>query len=327
MFGILKTPEVLDFQIDYLILLQNFRTLTEGKFDELFVFITRFGEILIPLVIIAIFYWCFNKKQGVFLLLSTGIAEVFNQILKMTACIYRPWILSSKIQPSAEVLKTAGGYSFPSGHTTMATSLFGGIALLKPTKLIIPLMLVIIFLVALSRNYLGVHTIQDVIFGFLISLFVMFSMFCMLNKAEKYKYGDLIVFILGSVFAFGLLLYIHFKSYPLDYVNGELLVNPEKMKSSAYLYAGYSFGAFLGWFIEKKLINFELPKTKKEGVIRFLVGIVPLIILLSHSRDGFILALGKNWGTFLNFFAFSFYVTVLYPLVIKFGLSKIKFFH
>ncbi|MBQ3101642.1 phosphatase PAP2 family protein [bacterium] len=326
MFGILKTPEVLDFQIDYLILLQNFRTLTGGKFDELFVFITRFGEILIPLVIIAIFYWCLNKKQGAFLLLSTGIAEVFNQFLKMTACIYRPWILSSRIQPSAEVLKTAGGYSFPSGHTTMATSLFGGIALLKPTKLIIPLMLVIIFLVALSRNYLGVHTIQDVVFGFLISLVVMLTMFCALKKAEKYKYGDLIIFLLGSFCAFGLLLYIHFKSFPLDYVNGELLVNPEKMKSSSYLYAGYAFGAFLGWFTEKKLINFELPKTKKEGIIRFLIGIVPLIILLSHSRDGFILALGKNWGTFLNFFAFSFYVTVLYPLVIKFGLSKIKFF-
>ena len=326
MFGILKTLEVLDFQIDYLIFIQNFRTLTEGKFDELFVLITRFGEILIPLVIITFFYWCLNKKQGAFLLLSTGTAEVLNQFLKMTACIYRPWVLSDRIQPSAEVLKTAGGYSFPSGHTTMATSLFGGIALLKPTKLIIPIMLIIIFLVAFSRNYLGVHTIQDVVFGFLISLVVMFSMFCALKKAEKHKHGDVIVFLLGSIFAFALLLYIHFKSFPLDYVQGELLVNPEKMKSSSYLYAGYAFGAYLGWFIEKKLINFEMPKGKKESIIRFLIGIIPLTIMLSFSREGFILVLGKNWGTFLNFFVFSLYVTVLYPLIIKFGLNKIKFF-
>ncbi len=326
MFGILKTPEVLDFQIDYLIFLQNFRAATENRFDELFIFITRFGEILIPLLIIACFYWCLNKKQGAFLLLSTGTAEVFNQFLKMTACIYRPWILSSRLQPSAEVLKTAGGYSFPSGHTTMATSLFGGIATLKPTKIIIPSMLIIIALVAFSRHYLGVHTIMDVVFGFLISLVVMLSMFCAFKKAEKSKYGDLIVFLLGTVFSFGLLLYIHFKSYPLDYVNGELLVNPEKMKSSAYLYAGYAFGAYLGWFLEKKLINFEMPKTKLEGALRFLIGIIPLAIMLSYSREGFILVLGKNWGTFMNFFVASLYVTIFYPLIIKFGLSKIKFF-
>ncbi len=326
MFGILKTPEVLNFQIDYLIFLQNFRALTENKFDNFFIFMTKFGEILIPLVIIAIFYWCINKKQGAFLLLSTGVAEVFNQFLKMTACIYRPWILSSKIQPSAEVLKTAGGYSFPSGHTSMATSLFGGIALLKPTKLIIPLMLIIIALVAFSRNYLGVHTIQDIVFGFLISLIVMLSIFCAFKKAENHKHGSLIILLLGSVFAFALLLYIHFKSFPLDYVNGALLVDPEKMKPSSYLYAGYTFGACLGWFIEKKFINFEMPKSKKESIIRAIIGAIPLIILLSYSREEFILLFGKNWGTFLNFFIFNLYVTVFYPLIIKFGLQKIKFF-
>ncbi|MCD8378353.1 MAG: hypothetical protein LUB59_06160, partial [Candidatus Gastranaerophilales bacterium] len=58
----------LGWQIDYLLLLQNFRELTGHIFDSFFLVITMFGEVYIPLVTIAFLYWCLNKKIGVYML-------------------------------------------------------------------------------------------------------------------------------------------------------------------------------------------------------------------------------------------------------------------
>ena len=67
-------------------------------------------------------------------------------------------------------------YSFPSGHSMSAMIGYGLLVLevqkssLKYKKVIEIFLMMMIFLIGLSRIYLGVHYFSDVIGGFLLSL-------------------------------------------------------------------------------------------------------------------------------------------------------------
>lgn len=58
----------LGWQIDYLLLLQNFRDFSGHILDKFFLTITMFGEIAIPVLFICCLYWCINKKIGMYVL-------------------------------------------------------------------------------------------------------------------------------------------------------------------------------------------------------------------------------------------------------------------
>ena len=79
-------------------------------------------------IIIAVVYWCFNKRAALFLAMNIGIGSMVNQTLKNIFCVYRPWIKNPEIVPVKAALENATGYSFPSGHTQIATSGFLSIA-------------------------------------------------------------------------------------------------------------------------------------------------------------------------------------------------------
>lgn len=75
------------------------------------------------------------------------------------------------------------GFSFPSGHSTMAVAFYGFIIyfLLQNIKNIkykfiaIPILLVIILLIGFSRMYLGVHYLTDVLGGFILGGICLYS--------------------------------------------------------------------------------------------------------------------------------------------------------
>ena len=77
------------------------------------------GETLFMLFMLVIF-WCVDKKKGYFLMLLCFTGTAVNQMLKITFCIPRPWVLD----PSFEIVESARagatGFSFPSGHTATA---------------------------------------------------------------------------------------------------------------------------------------------------------------------------------------------------------------
>lgn len=102
-------------------------------------------------------------------LLAAGLgAGIITQILKLFLRIPRPDELSRLIHVT--------GYSFPSGHTLSATCIYLTLAILIIRNLkssshnlaIGSAFAILILAVGLSRIYLGVHNLSDVLGGFLI---------------------------------------------------------------------------------------------------------------------------------------------------------------
>lgn len=170
--------------IKYLNFLQNIRESVPEWFNELIQFITDIGVlfILIPMMI----YFCFDKKKGKFVLISLAITSALNVFIKNIFCVYRPWIRSKLIKPTETAIKGAGGYSFPSSHTAGAGASLGSVAFVyHKKKLIMIPCICLVLLVAFSRNYLGVHTPQDVLAALLESAGMILLINTVLNRNES----------------------------------------------------------------------------------------------------------------------------------------------
>ena len=306
-------------QIDFLIYLQNLRLQTGGVFDNYFLALTKLGELFWPTVFICILYWCIDTKAGLYLCLVNGMTLIFSQLLKMSACIYRPWILNDAVKPSDLVLKAAKSYSFPSGHSMMASSSWGGFAYLTRKKPIICIFFIFLTLIiGFSRLYLGVHTPQDVVIGLLVGVFFIFTLNHLVDWCEKDLNRYLYVLGIINVFTIAVLCYILFKNYPLDYVNGKLLVDPRRGIDIAVTYMGWILGLVNGVILCRRFFPFDAKKGGKiSKIVRALVGMATSTLLFSVIQENIFYnrVITDYKAIMLITFFVAFYMTALYPLI------------
>ncbi len=81
----------------------------------------------------------------------------------------------------------------------------------------------------LSRNFLGVHTPQDVLVGFVATAILMFIIAKVQDKLDGNEKTKDILTLCGILLVIAVIIYIQVKPYPMDYVDGELLADPVKM--------------------------------------------------------------------------------------------------
>ena len=116
------------------------------------------------MVVILFFFFKQRSKIFLFIVVLIGSHYVF-RVLKL---------LFHRARPDLNRLIEIGGYSFPSGHATNAMTFYGSLAFLLwshiPTRqgrtILIVFSASMIFLIGLSRVYLGVHYPSDVIAGY-----------------------------------------------------------------------------------------------------------------------------------------------------------------
>jgi membrane-associated phospholipid phosphatase len=117
------------------------------------------GAVVIALLILRKFRWV------VYLIVTVGGGALLDAELKRYFARARPDL--------AEMLRQAHGYSFPSGHAMESTVVFGALSYLafRTTErwgakaAVLALGITLIIAVSLSRVYLGVHWISDVVAG------------------------------------------------------------------------------------------------------------------------------------------------------------------
>ena len=289
--------------INYLLMLQNFREATGGVLDTFMEVITKLGETSIVVFFIGLIYWGVNKRQGIFLMFSLYTNRIINGFIKITACVYRPWIRDSRITPLPEAKVDATGYSFPSGHTTNAVSVWGGLAVSTKDGTRVPkwfsaILVVLVLLIGFSRNYLGVHTPQDVVVALIIGSAVLFLISKLMPIIDEHTNMDIWVLLGGVALCVLLILYAALKSYPVDYAaDGSVIVEGSKMAVDSFKNAGMGIGFFIGWFIERRFIKFSTDNNT-ANIIR-LIFCVFTYTIIDHfagvGADALIVA-GLNSG-------------------------------
>lgn len=307
------------FDLQYLLFLQNLREATGGVFDEFFNALSKFAVDVLPFLPYIV-YWCVNKRLGYRFIATTWIGEVLNGVIKLTACAYRPWIRSDKIVPAGDSKTAATGYSFPSGHTLAATMHYGNTAVWQwnKRKWLSVLCGVLVLLTGFSRNFLGVHTPQDVAVGMTEGIVLII----VVGIVEKRIYDNDkaldILTLVGVIVTVGAILYITLKPYPMDYVDGELLVDPQKMMNDSFKACGGFLGFLIGSYIERHFIRYEIPQGSAALPILACVGFALMFAWKELLAPATIVPLlGGHWGNMLARGLMVLFAIVIWPLVIR----------
>lgn len=145
-------------------------------------FISHLGSATILILICIILYILLkDKKMALIIMLNLAIVYLLNVIIKMIIARPRPDMLR---------LVYETGYSFPSGHAMVATGFYGFLIYIANKKIknkalrrcITILLTLLIFLIGISRIYLGVHYATDIIGAFIIGIIYLVIFINILKK-------------------------------------------------------------------------------------------------------------------------------------------------
>lgn len=251
-----------------------FQSLQNGFFDFFFNMISFLGEEYIYILILGIIYYAYDKKLGEFLAFTLFFTGIFNNTLKVLFNHPRPFEKYpdrvNNLRPS-----TSSGNSFPSGHTqNFSAFLFAGGFYLKLRNIFI-VATVLSTLMAISRMYLGVHFLEDVLTSLILGIataFVISIVFKKVNDKQLHMIyiGILVIFL------------------PI------LLLIGEEDLFKAY---GLMLGFLFAMIYEKKYVQFTYNVNLFKKVIRVVSGLIVMVTI--QLGVGIVFDLFAKEGTFL----------------------------
>lgn len=309
--------------IEYLLALQDLRASLPDAVTTLFALLSEVGEGPVLVAVVLVVYWCFNKRAGQFAFAAFCSSNFASQLLKNIVCAYRPWIRDAAIQPPESVLEGAGGYSFPSGHVSGTTSSLGALGWMARKKHIgiTVACVIVILLMMFSRNFLGVHTPQDVIAGCLIAIIMIALTQVFFNWIDRYDAmmpghnKDIIVTVAIWVLCIASIAFITLKAYPADYVNGMLVVDPVEMQKGSFEGAGVFMGFSLAWLLERRFVGFATEcLDNRRRIIRFVIGVAIVGITYVVANVVFKAVLPYNVAKLTAMFLVAFMAVFVAPL-------------
>ena len=149
-------------------------------------FITNLGGVIYFIIIsVGALILVKNRKISLAISLNIALGALLNKVVKH---------LIQRERPTEEIrLIEESGFSFPSGHSAVSMIFYGFMIYLvskyiknKYLKLFFTILLsALIMLIGLSRVYLGVHYITDVLGGFLIGVMFLIVYISAYQKLTK----------------------------------------------------------------------------------------------------------------------------------------------
>jgi len=289
----------LEWQKDLILNLQEHHNL----FTEIFFRAVSFlGAPEFFFILLGFFYWTFNKKTGEFLGLTLGVATTLNNILKGLFLLERPIVAHENDVKNIRRIPPKGT-SFPSGHAQGSVSMFSAVARYQGTYLLWFLAALVMVLMGLSRMFLGMHYLQDVVVGSLIGVATALVLY---HFFDKFRHDE--------------------KKLHLFYVIVLLLLLPGAFfvgVEDFFRRYGLLVGFMVAVFIEKRFIDFSTVIPPKWKVFRFVTGsvfTVSVLVLLGAFVDAFGLSADaplKDALDFLHFFLVSIAGFALFPALCK----------
>jgi membrane-associated phospholipid phosphatase len=281
------------------------------------------------LVIIPALYWCFDSvlglRVGVMLTLSYNLFGFFKIIFHSP----RPYWVSNKVH----AYLSESSFGFPSGHAQGAASIWGLLATSFKKRWFTILSIAIIFLIGLSRIYLGVHFTSDVLVGWifgglLVLLFVKLERPVLKQfNSWRFVYQICTLFIVSMVMI--LIYYLAIASLsswtlPATWSANSLTVFPNQPidpldPASAFTTAGTFFGMTAGaaWLFRFRPDLRPTGGSERTRVLRYLTGLIGMIVIyvglsLLFPHDSSLTSLCLRY---LRYMLLGSYVSALAPML------------
>ena len=283
--------------------------------DTLMLIFTEFGNELLFIVAGLLMFWCVDKKQGYFVLLTGFFGVYINQFLKIACRIPRPWVLDPNFTIVEAAREAASGYSFPSGHTQTAVGCYGALAVCRKETWVRIVGIVMCLLIPFTRMYLGVHTPWDVGVSIVIALTlicILWPLFCEFGHQRKLMYPLMGVL---SVFAVAFLLFVTLYNFPSDID----AANYESAVKNAYKFLGCTLGMWVIYEADARFIKFD-TKTAKwwAQIIKLAVGFGLLLLVMEGSKPLFNLIFQGNYIAYaIRYFCTVLFAGAVWPLTFK----------
>ena len=162
------------------------RSLESGFFDKYFLTVTKLGNESVVIILAFIIFLLVRRNDKLLVLLTCLLSVISNQLIKH---------IIMRDRPSVYRMIKQGGFSYPSGHSMIAVSLYGYLLYLAFTKIknkflkwfFSILLIVLILSIGISRIYVGVHYASDVIAGF---IFALIELLLLVNFSSKRFRGN-----------------------------------------------------------------------------------------------------------------------------------------
>lgn len=276
----------MDTMLEILKFVQSF---SNPYLDRFFELITILGEDISFIIVIGVFYWCFNKTIGyklAFVYLTSGaINTIIKEIVKFPRPIGYEGIRSIRVQ-------TAGGYSFPSGHTQQVTSLFTALMIEFKKKWLYLIGVSAICLVGFSRMYLGVHWPTDVLGGLIIGLLWTITAIKVFdwskNKEKPLLLGVLVIPMLICLLIF--------------------------QTPTYYKAVGALTALWVGYTIDNKYIHYITKAVWWKQVIKLVIGFSGLVLIRVYIKKLLPLTI---YSDFIRYALMGIWMTLLTPLIYR----------
>ncbi len=260
--------------------------------DNLFIAITTISSQPAYFLLASLIFWCFNKKTGIRALYVILFSAFMAILIKNLFSMPRPPEYLHKIQENE--------FGFPSGHAQVSSSFWGYAGLSIKNKCIVFAGIIAIISVSLSRVYLGVHYVGDVVGGIILGLSValisfkiepvMTSRLERLSSISKYSIAVALPVILVAIAA----------------------MQPGLLKEQAEIGLVMA-GIGVGYLLEEERVGLADAKNNKQRIKRAIVGVAVLGII--YLISSMLLLINPNF-TFFKYGALGFASAFIVPWVI-----------
>lgn len=223
-------------------------------------------QYFIPVLLMAILYWCVGEKEGELLMFNFGFSNLVGYVVKNIAKVPRPWVLDPDLHPTPEAKAGAPGYSLPSGHTVSAVSAFGTMAWICRRKTVLAVFfLSLTVILPFGRMFLTVHTPLDIITAVIVVIAVSYVNYRVLEWSHESERNR--TYALMGYLITGLAL-----SVACDILAGKVLSN--KM-------CGFCVALPLCLLIRERFMDCDMPRmTPRDRVIAAVPGILTSALMM-----------------------------------------------
>lgn len=287
-------------------------------------FFTFLGSEEFYLFVAPAIYWCMDAsiglKVGLFVMLSASL----NDALKVTFHGPRPYWYDLGVR----ALSFESSFGLPSGHAQNAVVVWGTFAAALNRGWVWTGSIIVIFLIGLSRLYLGVHFPSDVVVGWLTGALILWVILKLetpvMNWLNQNNPGkqiiialtvSLILILVGLVSRSSLDDWTIPSSWVQNAAAPEAAPIDPLSRSRLVSSAGAFFGLAAGAIVLENRGGFNVRGVWWKRVVRFLVGLAGVILIWSGL--GAILPRGEYLSAlslrYLRYILIGFWVTGLAP--------------